>query len=233
MGIAVIAMTHDRHGSRIYNFMVSLLEQSQPPDEIVIVDTSPGDYRCTQRWAMALDNSVDYILRPSIAFNKSHALNIGIRESKSDYIMTTDIDFIFSPDVIQVVVSKLDNKTFVLSEAGYLPDIHITLPFDWSKMENLVSDVARCKSPGTIQAAHRQFWFDVHGYDEAFDGGLGGMDDDMWIRARKHGLELDWIPFGEVACLHQWHPVSDLKGKCSHLFTANPEIIKNLTGWGE
>jgi len=232
VSISVIAMTHNRHGNRIRNFVMSLLEQSQPPDEIIIVDTSPGDYLCARRWAMALDDSINYILYPSHTFNKSRALNIGIRASKSDYIMTTDIDFIFSPNVIQEVESRLNDKTFVLSEAGYMPNTNITLPFDWDEMGGLVSDVAHCLSPGTIQAAHRQFWFDVHGYDEQFDGGLGGMDDDMWIRGKRYGLELVWIPFGEMFCLHQWHPVSELKGKCSHVYTSNPEIVKNSTGWG-
>jgi len=232
VSISLIAMTHNRHGSRMYNFVTSLLEQSHPPDEIIIVDTSHGDYLPARQSAM-VDDSINYILRPSFTFNKSRALNIGIRASKSDYIMTTDIDFIFSPNVIQTVANRLNDKTFVLSEAGYLPDVPVAPPFDWEKLTSLVDSPEHRMSPGTLQAAHRQFWFDVHGYDERYDGGLGGMDDDMWIRARKHGLELDWIPFGEVTCLHQWHPVSDLKGKCSHLFTANPEIVKNSNGWGE
>ena len=229
MGISVIAMVHDRHDDRIYNFMISLLGQDLAPDEIIIVDTSQG---VPYRHEIGPLGRINYISRPSPTFNKSRALNIGIRASKSDYIMTTDIDFIFSPNVIQTVTDRLNDKTFVLSEAGYLPDIPVAPPFDWLELELLVDSPEHRKSPGTVQAAHRQFWFNVHGYDEKFDGGLGGMDDDMWIRGRKYGLELDWIPFGEAACLHQWHPVSYLKGKFSHLYTANQEIIKNLTGWG-
>ena len=233
MTLTVIAMVHDRGDRgyyRIRNFLVSLLQQELPPDEIIIVNTSETE--CFQPQIGELSR-INYILRPSPAFNKSRALNIGIKRSTSDYIMTTDIDFIFSPNVIQTVTDRLNDKTFVLSEAGYLPDVPVAPPFDWSELELLVDSPEHRKSPGTVQAAHRQFWFNVHGYDEQFDGGLGGMDDDMWIRGRKYGLELDWIPFGEVACLHQWHPVSDLKGVCSHLFMPNPEIIKNLTGWGE
>jgi len=170
--------------------------------------------------------------RPQRTFNKSFALNIGIRKSKQKYVLITDADFMFGIKLIECVMEELEKgDTLVLAEAGYLPDVNVDEIY-WDRLCNMIKTPERRMSPGTIQAVSRSWMNRVRGYDERFHGGLGGMDDDMKVRAQKDGLRLVWLPFREVQCLHQWHERSDMKGRCSHLFDVDPEIVKNGDGWG-
>ncbi len=233
--ISVITMIHNRDGNRLRRMAHSLRCQTIQPHDIIIIDTSYGEDAASN-----IRNSIGeswsglpqlrYIPRPQRVFNKSFALNIGIRKSKQEYVLVTDADFMFGSRLIERVMEEIEDA-FVLAEAGYLPDVDIDSTF-WDRLCKKVGSPERKMSPGTIQAVARKWMNKVHGYDEKFHGGLGGMDDDMKVRAQKDGLRLVWLPFSEVQCVHQWHEVSDMKGKCSHLFSVDPPVVKNLDGWG-
>jgi len=235
--ISVITMIHNRDGDRLRRMVHSLRCQTVQPHEIIIVDTSFGtdmaaDIRNSLGEPYAGLPQLIYIRIVKHVFNKSFALNVGIRKSKQEYVLITDADFMFGSKLIECVMEELEKgDTFVLAEAGYLPDIDIDEIY-WDKLCNMIKPPERRMSPGTIQAVSRSWMSDVRGYDERFHGGLGGMDDDMKIRAHKDGLRLVWLSFAEVQCIHQWHEVSDMKGKCSYLFETGPSIVKNLDGWG-
>lgn len=237
--ISVIAMIHNREGERLRRMVHSLRCQTVQPRDIIIVDTSFGaDMAASVRRSLGEPRAglpqVKHTLRPQRTFNKSFALNIGIRKSKQKYVLITDADFMFGIKLIEYVMIELEKgNTFVLAEAGYLPDIDLDDGLmNWVKLCSMIHTPERKTSPGTIQAVSREWMNKVRGYDERFHDGLGGMDDDMKVRANKDGLRLVWLPFREVQCLHQWHERSDMKGKCSHLFSVDPPIVKNKDGWG-
>ncbi len=221
-----------------YPLMVhSLRCQTIQPHDIIIVDTSFGiDMAANIRKSLGAPYAglpqVRHLLRPQRAFNKSFALNVGIRKSKQEYVLITDADFMFGIRLIERVMEELEKgEAFVLAEAGYLPDVDIDSIY-WDRLCKKIRKPERRMSPGTIQAVDRAWMNAVRGYDERFHGGLGGMDDDMKTRANKDGLKLVWLTFDEVQCVHQWHERSDMKGKCSHLFSVDPPVIKNPDGWG-
>ena len=235
--ISVITMIYNRDGDRLRRMIRSLRCQTIQPYDIIIIDASYGEDAASN-----IRNSIGeswsglpqlrYSPRPQYTFNKSFALNIGIKKSKQKYVLITDADFMFGARLIERVMQELERgNTLVLAEAGYLPDISLD-SMNWAKLCAKVSKPARKMSPGAIQAVSRKWMNRVRGYDEKFHGGLGGMDDDMKVRAQKNGLRLVWLAFDEVQCIHQWHRVSDMKGKCSHLFSTNPPVVKNLDRWG-
>ena len=235
--ISVITMIHNRDGARLRRMIHSLRCQTIQPHEIIIIDTSL-DMSDSIKKSLGEPYTgfpyLRYISIPRYTFNKSFALNIGIQKSRREYVLVTDADFMFGSKLIERVMDELRGAyafTMVLAEAGYLPDIDID-SLDWSKLCKRIRPPARKMSPGTIQAVPRNWIVKVRGYDEEFDGGLGGMDDDMRIRAHKDGLQLVWLSFSEVQCIHQWHEVSNMKGKCSHLFSVDPPVVKNEDGWG-
>ena len=235
--ISVITMIHNRDGERLRRMIHSLRCQTIQPHDIIVVDTSFGeDAAASIRRSVGEPQAglpqIRYTPRPQRTFNKSFALNVGIRKSKQEYVLVTDADFMFGAKLIECVMEELEKgDTFVLAEAGYLPDINIDNT-DWLKLCGKIHKPERKFSPGTIQAVSREWMNKVHGYDEEFHGGLGGMDDDMKVRVHKDGLRLIWLRFAEVQCMHQWHEISDMKGKCSHLFNVDPSIVKNEEWWG-
>lgn len=221
--VSLVAMTYNRDALRANNLLASLSSQSYPLAKIIIINQG-------NPLRLDLPRNASLIRVPREPFNKSVALNYGLRRVDTRYTIFTDIDFIHSPNMVEMAMVELERgDKFILAEAMYLPQsIQIKPPFDWPGLVYSAASYGRKASPGTIQAARTDWFRKVGGYDEAFDGGLGGMDDDMWIRARKDGKEIVWLEqWDRVYCLHQWHPISPLKGKCSGVFSANPEIYKN------
>lgn len=221
--VSLVAMTYNRDARRANNLLASLAAQSRPLAKIIIINQG-GPLR------LKLTPNSTLIRVPREPFNKPIALNYGLSRVTTDYVIFTDIDFIHSSNLVESIMRVLETRdAMVLAEAMYLPqDAKVKPPFDWPELTYRAVSYGRKASPGTIQAARASWFRKVGGYDEGFDGGLGGMDDDMWIRARKDGKEIVWLERADrVYCLHQWHPVSELKGKCSHLWRPNPDVYKN------
>jgi len=101
---------------------------------------------------------------------------------------------------------------------------------------------------GAMQAAHREFFFEVRGYDEDLLW-WGAMDGDMVGRARASGLQVVWIE-NQTSMLHQWHPrkyrvLSDecQKNQAKAHWRRNHQlarsrrragiIVRNSKSWGE
>jgi len=235
--ISVVMMTHNRNGVRLQNTLDSLLiHQNVPPMEALVVDTST-DKGIAAGIAQVVScyPSARLVRRERTVFNKSLALNIGIRSTQNcAHIACMDMDVMLSSNFIQTVVSILNKqKVFVLTDTLMIPEHADKNAFEsWNELCD-ICPVARPRGPGSFQATNRQWWLNAHGYDERFNGGLGGMDDNMWIRAKRGGLEIVWIEPKYAQALHQWHEPSPMKGRVSHLFKVNPKVVANKQGWGK
>ena len=229
--ITVVAMVHQRHDGRIERFIASLQRQSSPPFEVIIVDTSPSDV--DQMASKQMCRAVTHVSAPCAKINKSLALNIGLRKVRSQYTMFTDIDILFHPDFIKTIdeMFKMVPEAFIQAVTGYLPPACATE--NWDELVSLVKqyghEVSHKFSPGACQAARTQVFLDMHGFDERFSQ-LGGMDDDLMVRARKLGLQNHWID--DMMTVHQWHDKSVVSGSNSHLFTVEAAIVANGEEWG-
>ena len=235
--ISIVMMTHNRNGVRLRNTLDSLLvHQNVPPIEVLIVDTSTDKGIATSiAQVVSRHPNARLIRRERAVFNKSLALNVGIRSTQDcAYVACMDMDVMLSRNFIQTVVSVLNKrKAFVLTDTQMIMEHVDKDPFENWNILCGICPVAHPRGPGSFQATNRQWWMNAHGYDERFDGGLGGMDDNMWIRARRGGLEIVWIEPGHAQALHQWHPPSPLKGKTSHLFSVKTKVVANPKGWGK
>ena len=239
--LSVVFMTWNRNGQRLRNILASLcIYQSLKPLEVITVDTSiESDIAKRNRETAAEFPDVKYIARPSETFNKCWALNVGIKATspKAEFIMCTDVDEMFSYTYIETALQFLrrQDNVFLLSEVGFLGQTaDIKEPFSDGNWDRLCANVIkRGWASGTIQAAKREWWFKVHGYDERFSGGLGHMDSDLGNRARKGGLTPLCIPFKRAQALHQWHRRSPLKLKTRKFYSGANPVVANPNGWGE
>jgi len=234
-------MTWNRNGGRLRNILASLLvHQTVKPLEVVVVDTSSktGIAERNEETVGKFEDVV-YIARPSKIFNKCHALNIGIKTTRSEaeFVMCTDVDEMFSRTFLETALRLLKERDniFLLSEVGFLKqDVSLRDPFldgNWKQLCESIS--GRGWASGTIQATKRDWWFKVHGYDERFSGGLGHMDSDLGNRAHKDGLKTRCVRFVQAQALHQWHPKSRMKVTTQKYYSGANPVVANLNGWGK
>jgi glycosyltransferase involved in cell wall biosynthesis len=174
-------------------------------------------------------------------WNRSWALNVGIRAAHGDRVMCTDADMIFSPGFLHDTLSTLvdNDKALVLCRCHDLPEAvpekawHLD-DFAWLREQAELRDTV---GTGACQAATRSFFEEVRGYDEKYVF-WGNEDKDMVARAAVFGLEQHWLP-EPTSMLHQWHPTMKLdkkwlrfKNRIRYKFTKT-QLVKNKKRWGE
>jgi len=239
-------MIWNRDSARLERVLASLLKfQSIRPREVIVVDTST-----VRKSALRIARTVSrytyatLLHRVTPQFSMSWAFNFGIKAAhpESDIIAVVSADVMYGCGMTKAVLTRLSSQRgLVLATLRRLPpEADLTTPFfpeNWQKLCNQATPWhVRGGGTGTIQAAHRDWWWKIRGYDEAYVGGLGGPDTDLVERAMKDGQPLLRIAWDEVQNLHQWHPVSPLKGVCKKLYASqvgNRPVVKNLDGWGE
>jgi hypothetical protein len=212
----VVIPIRNRGGQRLRNSLAGLAWQSAgPPVEVVLVSQgSRADVDrelaeiCAAQGARLITTG-----SPSQPWNKSLALNTGIRSTHPDvpFVMTMDADMILAPNFLETVLNRLQSQppALVLCRISDLPS-NANLPAEPEALKAvferllLSTRLRRSTGSGGIQAARRSFFFHIRGYDEDLLW-WGAMDGDILIRARLLGLELAWIEHS-TAMLHQWHP---------------------------
>jgi len=238
MATSFVVMTWNRGGQRVTNLLASLLlHQTTPAAEVVLVGTSDNAHIaadvCQRAEAFA---DVTLIQRPRDALFKSWALNVGIRHTlpSSKWVACTDIDFVFGPDLVETIEVQMRPDRYLKAEPMRLPaGIDLATIFaDFDALCYRATWWGPSGGPGALQVAPRGWWFRVHGYDERYADGLGGMDDDVEFRAQHSGLSIGRIPFDTGRALHQWHPASALKDTLHHLWRGKADTTVNPDGWG-
>jgi glycosyltransferase involved in cell wall biosynthesis len=173
-------------------------------------------------------------------WNRSKALNLGIRHADGDWVFCTDIDMIFSPNFVASIIEKIQNNpnAFIISRCHDLPQKIDLTSWQVSDYQDLYqkSELRNTQGTGACQVARKQFFYDIHGYDEGFEF-WGAEDDDLRKRARRYGLkEISISP--QASMLHQWHPTTKNDRPWRKRFNAwryyltNWKIVKNKKNWG-
>lgn len=239
MSGSFVVMTWNRGGQRVTNLLTSLLvHQRHTPLEVVLVDTSDDPGVAADIVGRAADFDACHLIQaPRAHLYKSWALNVGIRatDEASRWVAVTDIDFMFGPHLVRILDDVAGPGVFVMAEPLRLPkDADLTDPFtDYDGLCKRGTWWGKTGGPGTLQCATRQWWFKARGYDERFEKGLGGMDDDVINRAKRDGLRIRRLTFEQAQALHQWHERTELKDRLQGLLRRNPPVTVNPGEWGQ
>lgn len=182
-------------------------------------------------------------------FHKSRAVNIGVRNVKTEYLCITDVDQVFSPnffgEVYRLVSSA--NNPIVFSRTYFLVDqqasdsavpksetfsartFGVTPDNIGEEYPRLLAIARNCRRKrqgypgyGRCQAVATSWVLSVHGYDEEYIG-WGAEDRDFELRARFAGLQATWLSEA-TSMVHLPHPKAGV-------YYSNDFRQKNMERW--
>nr|WP_299202776.1 glycosyltransferase family A protein [uncultured Brumimicrobium sp.] len=245
MKLSIIYCFKDRELSRIKRSVESLYPQLGNNDEIVFVD-----YGSNTNIKGEVENYLKdflqieyiYVEAQGRLWNRSHALNIGVKNSTSEYVMMADIDLIFSQSFLNKLKSQFQTTDLVNYQCHYLPQKFKK----YDQLLNKPSKYAKCFKKSTneglgLMAVKKSLFEEVNGYDEYYR--VWGMEDnDIIHRFKLIGKETTWLrPDSYV--FHQWHPTSGIRtreniakgwqSQQSVYFKEKNKLIIRSQNWGE
>lgn len=251
MKLTVTASNRDRLqiGSDATNlFIRSLQWQTFQDFELLIADGGSKNYEETKEYLENYDGPVPMRMvqhKIGDAFLRSLLNNVGIRNAKAEYIMTTDVDMAFGPKFLQTLNELLSTKIFIDSRTMYWK-----LPFAkmiYGGKKDLYNKVEECRigrikkrtTAGGCQCTHIDNWRRVRGFDENYIG-WGSEDQDLLQRIKMSGIKIQWL--GEsnetIMLFHQPHVRENLKQDLAYqhknkkLLNKIKEYVVNPNGWG-
>ena len=236
--VSVIVAFKDRDEIRVRRFLESFLIQDYPNKELIFINQGSQEN---------ISNYIDGLLdnKPQVKYvhnytqghlwNKSSALNIGIKNSSSDYILILDVDLILPNNYITNLFLHIKEDQFITPNAFYLDknyNVNISDLIIGKIPENAIENFIG------ICLVKREVLDSIHGYDEFYTV-WGAEDDDIIKRLQLFGLNRKILSAYELPSFHQWHKVL-APGEPNHwylemvqyLFNTNT-LIRNSESWGK
>jgi len=250
--VDVIIMCKDRGGQRLVNCIESL--RSKHVAEIIVVDYgSKIPIKEGIDTPKEMDNVKIIRYDDNPIMNKSHAINLGIKHTHSEYICTVDCDMILHPKFICEAMDLIDSNTFIYTLNTRRVEIEdICDDFEemlkssrfWFEVES--RDNLTNQANGGIQFYPRKWIEKVGGCDENLIY-WGAMDNDIFERATLSKLKMVNI---NMPLIHQEHEntkednlpenerifaskVREMKVHYLEEKFISKDIIRNEGKWGE
>jgi len=200
--INIVFSFRDRDLDRVKNCLDSLDKQTCKNFYVTIVD-----YGSKYRTSMSLVKIINkykftnYIYTNTIgmAWNKSQALNIAIKNTKSHSILIGDIDLIYSKNFIKNIININLNTHFLSIPIFYLPN-----KFSLHDSVNLSKLKISHAPNGAVLFASTTKFKELNGFDE-FYSFWGVEDRDMISRLENIGLKPMILDHNMTPIFHQWH----------------------------
>ena len=221
---------YHRELKRLEDILTSLKRQTIPCDqiEIAISDIDSDPYYQREHKIICDRYDVKYIYtKTEKPWNISRARNIGIKQAKAPYVMTTDVDCIFSPGFIQTALKNMDEKTIIHCRVWELPQ-GCTMRLDDFMGMKKVSILRGKGGYGSCQIFPKKWSHKVGGFDEEYVT-WGAEDKDFFIRAKQSDLRAIWLE-NEATYFHQWHPQGNRHENSSHLKNNRDRCNLTLAG---
>ncbi len=250
--ITFIIGIKNRFDYRIENALKSIRRQDYPKNmiKIILVDyaSNPEDIKGLKK--LCEKYTCEYIrVNDAVHWNRSHCLNVGIRRTKTKYVLVSDVDVIFEKNYASVAITELKENPYqtLYSDALDLMensiDIHTDVTKDYDKLKSKSikrADLTKTNFPFGIgiNATLTFFYSVINGYDENYIV-WGNEDSDIIKRFELIGLDIKNIS-DKTSFLHQWHPFNEGVMEDEKIYIErNREYYKgsftikrNEKGWG-
>ncbi|MES2175039.1 MAG: glycosyltransferase [Pseudomonadota bacterium] len=216
MTLSVLTIVKDR-SAHLAQLIEGLRRSTHCPDELIIVDMASTPRVRVDDAPFPI--SIVRLDQPGLPL--AAARNAAARAASGDKLLFLDVDCIPMRALTRVITQYLTEH-----DALICADIRYLGPNDargeWEEADLLLRarghPVRQFPTNGVRQednaglfwslafGLHRQRFFDLGGFDEAFTG-YGGEDTDFGFRARAAGLPLLFL--GGAGAFHQYHDVFD------------------------
>lgn len=175
--------------SSVRELLDSVLSQSRPPDEIIIVDGGSTD-KTVEVVSSYIGNGAAIKLIVAPGANIARGRNIAIKNAKYDVIASTDAGCRAGRDWLKNLLDKFGEQTDIVSGC-YLPDARTTFEKIMAGIssENLDNLTAETFLPSNRSIAFRKsVWQELGGYPEDIN-----RSDDTWfdLEARRRGKKFE------------------------------------------
>jgi glycosyltransferase involved in cell wall biosynthesis len=231
-------------------FIKSVQWQDYTDFELLIADGGSKNYEEIKSY---FENSKEKIpmrivqLKIGELFERSKLNNVGIRNARGKYILTTDVDMIFHPHLVSTVMENLGDNRFIESRTLYIHGWNAERIYKGEIDPRNVLDMGKTgrikkkSTAGGLQCTSIENWNRLRGFNETTIRGWGSEDVELLERVKKLGLKIRWL--GEssesIMVYHQPHPKPNLKQdlECQE---RNKKALNNITdyranlnvGWG-
>jgi len=251
MKISVVASNRDRLdlNSNITKWFIKSIQWQEYTDfELLIADGGSKNYEELRSY---FENSKEKISMRIVQykigelFERSLLNNVGIRNANGEYVLCSDVDMIYNPNLISTVIENLGGNRFIESRTLYIHGWNVEKIY---KEEinarnileiNKMGKIKKRSTAGGLQCTSMENWNKLKGYNETDIKGWGSEDVELLERAKRLGLKIRWL--GEssesIMVYHQPHLKQNLKQdlECQ---AKNRKVLNNIkldineNGWG-
>jgi predicted glycosyltransferase involved in capsule biosynthesis len=229
-------------------FIKSLEMQTCKDFEVIIADGGSKNYKALKEHfeSREVEPSIRIVQEPlGEKFERAKLNNVGVRNSETEYVMTTDVDMLFGPKFVEELLNNVGENVFVESRTMYLhpfmnKKIYKGEVDPWTDIDSIKKGrIKKRSSAGGCQCTSMKNWNRLRGFNEDFVG-WGSEDVELLKRATKMGLKVKWMgeSLPKINLFHQHHAKPDIKGdlECQEvnkkLFRNSKQKSVNLNGWG-
>jgi glycosyltransferase involved in cell wall biosynthesis len=206
--ISVILPVGDRsREAALLAVIGSFLNQVEVAFELIVVEQGvaprsagafPAGVRCLHVESLAASE-----------FNKSRAMNEGVRRSRSPWVLLHDADVVVPERYLAAILERAGTGEWdAIRPIRFLFYPGEAASAAWIETGRLPAAVERVTQnfPGGSTAVRRDIYWELGGHDERFVG-WGGEDTEFLDRLRTRRV----YPGGYAPALHLWHAPADKK----------------------
>ncbi len=202
--ITIVLTYRDRELRIAKNCLESLAYQTMMDFTVILVDYGSQEAFSTAIRELCDTYAFVKLLQCPVEdqlWNKSRAINIALKQCETPYFFMGDIDLIFSPHLIEKLVTLSKDDTTYYFQYGFLDKEESlkTKPFSEYHI------AFKGELSGTTLFNTEQL-LGINGYDEFYHG-WGAEDADVLLRLKNNGNKVAFYDH-ETLMLHQWHPKS-------------------------
>lgn len=138
-------------------------------------------------------------------WNRSRALNIGIRLAETQYVMTSDIDIIFDSEFISQNIELANENCALHAFCYFLPKGFK----NWGEVSKLDHSFKQSNTSALgLLLLSKNNHEKIGAFDEFYQ--FWGLEDhDLEHRLNNYGIKTKWLDSSKSKLYHQWHPLNN------------------------